>query len=156
MTIVTQTNIGEIGEKATTTLSSSFCGFANCKNHQYGINSNGIYRLNYGDTEILKTITFATTDCGIKNNKRFRYLYLQVETYDAASFTVSIMSNNDQVWMTKTVDVANAGLQMLRFTIDRLHGNGFYHTIEIKSYDQFKIHSMSGLVVVRPKGIKGD
>ncbi len=65
-TIAIQTKVGELGEKATTELSYDFDSMVNCGEFQYGLNENGIYRLNSGSlddsTVFTSSITFQTSE----------------------------------------------------------------------------------------------
>lgn len=156
-TIAVQTAIGDIGEKATTELSYLFDDLINCGKFQYGLNSSGIHLLNTGDTDngsdFTSSITYQTSDYGVKNNKRFRYVYLQVELFESTTFTISIKPNKGS-WITKSVIVSGTGLQTISFTIPRLNGLGNYHTVKLESLSQFRIHAVHGLIKVKPAGIR--
>lgn len=148
--IAVQCAVGGIGEKATTELSTSFVGLVNCGTFQYGVNSSGIYRLNYGNvdgvTEFEKSFTLATSDYGAANKKRFRFVYVEVEIYGDTTFTLSVRPEKGS-WITNTVSVVGAGLKKVRFTVQRTGGAGTYHTVKLASTSQFRVHSMSALII---------
>jgi len=150
MTIAVQTAIGEIGSKATTELSKAYNAMINCGVAQFGLNGSGIFLLNSGNLDGIapfeSSFTLATSDYGIKNNKRFRRIYLEVEVLGDSTFTLTVTPNKGMA-ITKMVSVIGAGLKTISFTIKREGGQGNYHTIKIASYDQFKIHSVNGFAI---------
>jgi hypothetical protein len=156
MSIAVQTAIGEIGEKATTDLSFNFKSMIDCGGFQYGLNESGIFLLNSGNNineqPFLKSITLATSNFGIPNYKWIRYLYLLVEVFGYTTFTASIRPNRGN-WVNKVISTEKAGLKTLSFTMQRENGQGNYHNVKISSYQQFKIHEIKALLVVRNMGI---
>jgi len=158
MSIAVQTAVGEIGSKAVSELSYAFGGMVNCGRFQYGVNESGIFLLNSGDTDndslFESSFTLATSDYGAANNKRFRYIYLKIEVYGDTDITVSVRPNKGE-WLVRSVAVAGAGLKTVSFTIPRENGQGNYHTVKIACNKQFRIHGISGLLIVRPSGVRG-
>lgn len=158
MSIAVQTAVGEIGSKALSQLSWNFNGLINCGQFQYGVGSDGIFLLNSGDTydevEFESSFTLTTSDYGLANNKRFRYVYLKIEVFEDTDITLSVRPNKGN-WLNHTESIIGAGLKTVRFTIERNNGNGNYHTIKVACNKQFRIHEISGLLIVRPLGIKG-
>jgi len=156
MSIAVQTTVGEIGRKALTELSFAFAGMVNCGTFQYGMNSSGIFLLNYGSTNngsaLSHSFTLATSDYGSKNKKRIRKMYMKVDVYADTNFTVEVKPE-DGAWISKTVSVVGAGLKKINFTIQRENMSGTYHTIRISSASLFRIHSLHGLFVVRGLGV---
>lgn len=155
MSIAVQSAVGAIGSKATTELSFAFAGMADCGQFQYGVNSTGIHLLNTGNidgaTAFEKSFTLATSDFGRPNMKRFRWVYVELEVYEDATFTVSVRPNKG-AWVTKTVNVVGAGLKKVRFTIPSAGGMGTYHAVKVSSLSQFRIHSMSAVLIVMAMG----
>lgn len=156
MSIAVQTAVGDIGSKAVTDISWNFAGLINCGAYQFGVNENGIYLLNYGNSHnealFSKSLTFVTSDFGLKNIKRFRYIYLEIEVYGDSTFIVSVKPDKGS-WINKTVSVVGAGLKTIRFSISRTNGQGYYHTVKIASEQQFRLHASYGLLNVRSLGI---
>lgn len=154
VTIATQTAIGELGRKAVTELSYSFDNMVNV-GHQYGCNSEGIFLLNNGeqddDSDFTRTFTVSSSDYGTKNLKRFRFIYIGIDTDN--SFTVSVMSDN-KVWRNYDAVLNKTGLQQLRVPVGR-DGYGRYWKVKITSTSRFRIDSIVGLLIIRPLGIKG-
>ena len=155
MTIAVQTAIGTIGSKATTELSYAFKSMINAGEFQYGLNQDGIYLLNQGEQDdgetFERSVTFATTDFGVKNPKRVRFIHIGfVADYE---FTLAVKID-DQVWRKYTVTPRKTGLQRLRVPIGR-NGQGAYITTKITSRSMFRIDMMAGILIVRPTGITG-
>lgn len=155
--IVIQTAVGDIGEKATTELQFEYDSMVNCGQYQYGLNENGIFLLNQGNTDnsavFESSFTLQTSDFGVKNNKRFRFVYLEVEVYKDSTFTVTVTPNNGTA-IYKTVSTFGPGLKTMSFTIQKSGGHGNYHKIKIASNEQFRIHSVSGLMIVNSLGFR--
>lgn len=154
--IAVQTAIGDIGSKAVTSLSWSFNSMVNTGKFQYGFNDNGIYILNTsGEDEAGSSdgyeVIFANTDFGIDNLKRVRFIYAGIVADGAV--VISVMNDNKK-WITCTKKSLKTGVQKIRFPISR-KGYGRYCKVKIFSLSPFKIDNISGLLVIRPLGIKG-
>jgi hypothetical protein len=155
--LAVQAAVGEIGSKATTEATFSFLGLVNCGRFQYGLNENGIYRLNSGDTDagarFTKTITLATSDFGSNVMKRFRYLYVELETEVNIDIIIGVKPNKDE-WLEKTVSVTGPGLQTVRVSINREDGQGNFHSVRLSSTGWFRLHSVRGLINDRRASIR--
>lgn len=152
MSIAVQSAVGPIGGKATTELTLSFAALVTGGRYHYGLNENGIHLLNSGDVDgeddILRSISFATSDYGSKNLKRFRFIYLQVEVLGDASFTVAVRPDKG-AWISKTVSTTGAGTKTLKVPIQREGGQGNYLSVKITSFNWFKLHAVNGLINIR-------
>lgn len=155
--IVVQTAVDDIGKKATTELQFEYNSLVNCGKYQYGFNENGIFLLNQGNTDnsdvFESSFTMQTSDFGAKNNKRFRYIYLEVEVYEHSTFTVTVTPNNGTA-ISKSVSTIGPGIKTISFTIQKSGGQGNYHKVKIASNEQFRIHSVSGLMIVNSLGFR--
>jgi len=147
--LTVQAAVGDIGSKATTESTFSFLGLVNCGRFQYGLNENGIYRLNSGNTDaganFTKTITLATSDFGKDVMKRFPFLYIKLETVGNIDITVGVKPNKS-AWLEKTVSVTGSGLQTVRLPVAREGGQGNFHSVRLLSTGWFRLHSVRGLL----------
>jgi len=154
-TLAVQGAVGGIGSKATTELSYSFSSMSNAGEYQYGVNKNGIYRLNTGETDdendYTRTFTLATASLGEKGHKQGRMIYVGVEATEP--FTVSI-SFDEQTFRNYTATPSKTGLQTVRIPIGK-NQRGKYVTVKVTSTDRFRIDSISGLFIVRPIATRG-
>ena len=148
--LAVQCMIGEIGEKALTELSPSYESLINTGSFQYGLNENGIFLLNtgntYSDVAFSKSFTLPKTDLGIDANKRLRFLYVKVETYDDSVFTVKAKPDNG-AWTTETKSIVGAVITTIKIPFGSKSCIGDYITINIASTAQFRIHKITGLVI---------
>jgi len=153
--LAVQTAIGSAGSKAATALSHSFTSLLSTGTFQYGGNEEGIFLLNTGEqdngVDFERSFTLASSDYGLDNLKRLRFVYIGVDADE--SFTVSVMGD-DKVWRDYTVDLNKTGLQEIRRSIGR-DGFGRYWKIKISSTKRFRIDNMSGLFIVRSLGMRG-
>lgn len=149
--IAVQCTIGEIGEKALTELSPSYESLINTGSFQYGLNSDGIFLLNtgntYSDVAFSSSFTLAKSDLGIDSKKRLRFLYIKVETYDDSVFTVKAKPDNGD-WFTVTKTIIGAVMRVIKVPFGHTCV-GDYLTINIASTAQFRIHKITGLVIPR-------
>lgn len=150
--LAVQCAIGEIGEKALTELSPSYESLVNTGNFQYGLNSDGIYLLNIGNTytaeEFFKSFTLATSDLNIDLDKRLRFIYLKVEVYGNATFIIKAKADGGD-WSTVTKPVTGAGIKRIKVVFGSSSCIGDYITLNIGSTAQFRIHKIKGLVIPR-------
>ncbi len=150
--LAVQCAVGEIGEKALTELSPSYESLINTGNFQYGLNSDGIFLLNTGNTysgvAFTKSFTLPKTDLEIDVNKRLRFLYIKVETYDDAVFTIKAKPDNG-AWVTVTKTLTGADIRLMKIVFGSKSCIGDYITINIASTAQFRIHKITGLVIPR-------
>lgn len=148
--LAVQCAVGEIGEKAITELSPSYESLINTGDFQYGLNASGIFLLNtgnvYSDIAYSKSFTLPKADLGIDENKRLRFLYVKVETYDDAVFTVKAKPDNG-AWTTKTKSLTGAQITTMKIPIGSKSCIGDYITVNIASTAQFRIHEITGLVI---------
>ena len=152
--LAVQCAIGEIGEKAITELSPSYESLINTGSFQYGLNSDGIFLLNTGNTynsvAFTSSFTLATTDIDIDESKRLFFVYLKVEVYDDSTFTIRAKAD-DGTWVTRTKDVIGSGIKMIKVPIGSKSCIGDYITVNVASTSQFRIHKINGLVI--PKSL---
>lgn len=150
MSIAVQTAVGEVGYKAVTELSFAFAGMVDCGGFQYGVNSSGVHLLNTGETDNLaafeRSFTLATTDLGVPNKKRVRRVYAEVEIFEDCTFTLTDTLDKGTA-LTKTIAATGTGLKKLHFTLPR--DSAVYHTIKLSSTSRFRVHKLSGLIIVR-------
>jgi hypothetical protein len=155
MTIAGQTAVGEIGSKATTELSYSFASLLNIGGFQYGAGENGLFRLNTGEADnginYTRSCTLATSDYGVSNPKRARFIYIGFDASFPFMLSVKI---DEQAWRDYTVTPRKVGIQRIRVPIGR-NGQGRYFTIKVSSTRRFIIDQMDGMFIVRSSGIKG-
>lgn len=153
--IAIQTAVGDVGSKAVTELSYAFNALINTGSFQYGCNDDGIFLLNSGeqdnDGDYVRSFTLSSSDYGLANLKRIRFLYLGIDTDN--SFTVSVMGDN-KVWRDYTVPLNKLGLQEIRKSIGR-DGFGRYWKIKISSTNRFRISMIGAVLVIRPLGLRG-
>lgn len=153
--IAVQGAIGDIGAKATTKLSSSYNSLATINGVAIGANSSGLHLLNSGnqnnDVDFTKTFTLATTDFGIDNFKRIRFVYIGIDFSSAITLSVKA---DDQSWRNYTITPKKTGLQKIKKSIGR-NGQGRYWTFKISSISAFRIDSLKAAIYVRPIGISG-
>ncbi len=153
--IAVQTAVGDVGNKATTELSLTFNSLVNTGKFQYGLNENGIFRINTGEQDVgidyERTFTLSTSDLGQRNIKRFRFIYIGADVDE--SFIISVMGDN-KVWQHYYPDLTKTGIQTIRKSITR-NGQGRYWKIKITSIKRFRIDNIMGLFIIRPLGIRG-
>jgi hypothetical protein len=87
----------------------------------------------------IKTITFATTDYAIKQNKKHRYLYIVINTND--SFTVTLTTDRNTS-ISYNVNTGNNGYQLIKLPL-RNDQVGTYWTISISSSYDFSLEKVS-------------
>jgi len=153
--IAVQTAVGSLTGKAVTELSYSFGTLVNTGRFQYGLNNEGIFLLNIGeqdnDVDYTRSFTLASSDLDAKNLKRFRFLFIGVDTDD--SFTISVMGDN-KTWRDYDVVLNKTGLQEIQQVVG--HGDfGRYWKIKISSTSRFRVDSIDGTLIVRPLGVRG-
>lgn len=150
--LAVQCAVGEIGEKALTELSPSYESLINTGSFQYGLNEDGIFLLNTGNTysevAFSSSFTLATSDLGIDADKRLRFVYLKVEVYEASTFTIKAKSDGG-AWATVTKSMVGSGIKMIKAVFGSKSCIGEYITINIASTSQFRIHKINGLVIPR-------
>lgn len=155
--IAVQTAVGEIGAKATTTLSLGFHAMVNCGRFQYGLNGNGIYQLNSGATDagerFTKTVTLVTSDLGSAAMKRIRFIYAEIETEGDLTLAVAVRPNKG-AWISKDVAVIGSGLQTVKVSIDRQDSQGNLHAVRLSSTGWFRLHNLVALINDRRESIK--
>lgn len=148
--LAVQCAIGEIGEKALTELSPSYESLINTGDFQYGLNSSGIFLLNtgnvYSDVAYTKSFTLPKTSLGVDDNKRLRFLYIKVETYDDATFTIKAKPDNG-AWTADTLSVVGADIRTLKAIFGSKSCISDYITVNISSTARFRIHQITGLVI---------
>lgn len=154
-TIAIQTAVGPMGQKATTLLSYGLRSMCNMGKFQYGANEDGLFLLNQGEDDAgrqyERSFTLATSDYGVFQPKRFRFVYIGIEADTA--FIVSVKAD-DQDWRTYRVVPRKTGLQRIRVPIGR-DGQGRYWTVRISSTGRFRVDHIDGMMVVRSSGIGG-
>jgi len=156
MITCTQGAIGGTGEKPTTFFSGwDFNSMAKVNGIPLGANSDGIFQLNTTEKDAgvnyTRTITFATSDFNIDNNKLLIFLYFGFITN--YSFTVEVKFD-DGSWNIYSIVPASSGLQRRRLMLD-MNSRGFYHTIRVSSTTAFKLNYIKGLITIRPSGLVG-
>lgn len=148
-TLAVQTAVGDLGSKATTTLSYSFLSLVNVNGFQYGAGAGGLFQLNTGTddegTRYTSSFTPATSDLGSKKPKRGRYLYIG---YDADVAFTAQMKLDDGSWVNYPFSSFKTGLQWGRVSLVRSK-HGRYFTFKISSTSPFKIDRIDGVFVVR-------
>ncbi len=158
--IAVQSAVGASSSKAVTELTYNFSSIINTGKFQYGLNREGIFLLNNGDTDdgelYSRSFTLATTDLDVVNMKRARKLLIGIDT--RKEFTVSITFDNNN-WRHYTRVPEKLGLQTLEISIGRGRltqgGSGRYVTIKVTSMYRFRVDHILGNFFVRPRGIKG-
>ena len=149
--MIVQSAIGGIGSKAVSFSTESYNNIISCGGFRYGINSTGIYLLDQDNTtDYTSTFTLTTSDYGAENEKRFRRMYIEIEAENEIMLVVEVRPDSG-AWITKNVTVS-AGIQKIRFSIQRSGGKGTYHTIRVSSTGQFKINTMKGKLTVLSQG----
>ena len=139
MSIAVQGAIGSSDGKATTALPGfNFNSMAMINGYAFGASINkGLCRLNTGTKYHTDTIThiftLATTDFGIHNPKRLRFVYIGI---DASVDPVIAVKTDDQEWREYPVELYKEGLQRVRVPIGH-DGQGRYWTIKIYSNNFF-------------------
>ena len=146
--IATQTAVGDTGRKATTEISDSYKSIVNSK-FLYGLGSNGIELLNSGT--VVSSFTLATTDFGVDNPKKLRYLYFGFEA--SLPFTVTV-TFDDKSAKTYTVTPLTTGLQRKRIPIGSSI-QGRYCTITVTATSDLRIDNIKTLYQTRSSGIGG-
>jgi len=153
--IAVQTKVGAIREKATTELSLDFDSMVSVNGFEFGANSDGIYLMNTGDddvsTTVTRTLTFATSDLGIKNFKHVRFLYLGVSTDN--DFTVSVKYDRG-TFSDYPVSIQTTGLQYVRVPV-AYNQQGRYVTIKITATHYLVVDSVEAVLITRPAGVAG-
>ena len=156
MAIAVQAAVGGPGSKATTELTNyDFNSMALINGQALGANDDGLYLLNTGTkdgtTSYTRSVTFASSDFGVHNPKRLRFVYIGINTDSKFTVTVSV---DEQTARSYSVTPKKTGLQRLRVPIGR-DGQGRYWKIKISSAYWFRIDSVEALPVVRSAGIVG-
>ena len=151
-----QCAVGATGKKALTKLSNcDFNSMAVINGVPLGANSSGLFKLNDGELEssaaFTRTFILATTDFGIDNQKRVRFVYIGIDT--EYEFTLSVKAD-DQTWRDYTVTPPKTGLQRIRISIGR-SGQGRYWTFKISSTNAFVIDKIEAILNARSGGIVG-
>lgn len=153
--IAVQCAVGEAGKKAVTELSYNFNSMAVINGIPIGANSKGLFRLNAGlkdaGTDFTSTFTLTTTDFGIENHKRMRFVYIGIDT--SAPFIISVKADG-QAWRDYKIIPGKTGMQTIRKSIGR-NGKGRYWTFKISSTSGFRVDSIKVAYYVLPKGIVG-
>jgi hypothetical protein len=88
-----------------------------------------------------KTVTFATTNYGITQDKKHRYLYIVIDTDHA--FTVTI-TTNQSASVVYTVTPNSTGYQLIKLPI-QYSQTGIYWTVSISSEYDFVLEKLSVL-----------
>lgn len=147
--IAVQGAVGDIGGKATTDISGVFNSLINVNGYQFGGTGTGLYRLN----AVEKTATFrlAASDYGIKNFKRFRYVYIGLECSGEVSITLTADKQRTAVY-TKLVE--KAGLHTIRIPIGHSLTGRFWD-IEFSSSSSFRVNSIEAVMIKLAAGVGG-
>lgn len=154
--VAVQGAIGEIGEKALTKLTNygynslaMICGFA------VGVNANGLYLLNVGETDdgeaFPRTITFASTDFGISNPKHLKYIEFGIQI--ESSFTVSVLTADGE-WREYESEPPYEGLTRVRVPIGS-KGIGKYWTVKFEASSFFRMDDVEVAMYVTSGGKRG-
>lgn len=120
-----------------------------------GANGSGLFSLCCGDTDngtpIDAYFVGKTSDFGMSNNKRFRYLYFGLETYGNLDVYVIV---DEQAPVKYKLDTCKTGQQRIRLPINRReHGEYWAFKVANTKGCDFSIDSIKGLPVVRSNGI---
>ena len=156
--IAVQGAIGESGRKPTTVLSGfAFNSMATINGVDIGASlTNGLCVLNQGekdvDAEVQRTVTFATTDFGIKNPKRIRYIYFGISFSSPITVSVAVDDQPERTYTLRPVKAS--GMQRVKLTIGH-NRQGRYWRVKITSDKRFVLDDVETLLVVRTSGIKG-
>lgn len=154
--IAVQAAVGDPGHKATTMLSFGFNSLCEINGHQFGANDLGLFRLNDGTTDngtvFTSKIVLATTDFGIEQNKRFRFVKIGFEALSTDPFTLYIWM--DGVERSYTVTPRTNGPQRIVVPIGR-DGQGRYCRVSISTVHALSLDHLSATIYTRSSGIKG-
>jgi len=140
-------------ENAITELSFRFASMVNSCGFQYGCNEDGIFLLNdHSSVEAFsREFTLATTDAGMKGQKRLRFVHVGIDT--DSPFTLSVKFD-DEVYEDFSVAPPSTGLQRIR--VDMPHTQvGRYLTVKITSNYHFVIDDIKVAMYRRNSGIVG-
>lgn len=132
---------------------NSLCNFNGMK---LGVNNNGLYKILCGDAdgtaEIDAYFTIATTDYGVSNTKKFRFMYFGYISDDDLKITISVDEGTPiDIILTSNKD----GLQCSRKSITReLHGR--YWTIKVANTNgaDFSVNDIEALLIILSQGHK--
>ncbi len=156
MALAVQAALGNVGEKPVTFLTDyDFNSICSINNQPIAVNSSGIYRLNKGSEDVeqnfVSSFTLATSDFGIQNIKRIRFIYLGLIT--SSDLDVYIQNERSEP-VQYTVKHLRDGFQRIRFPVSR-NEQSRYFTIQIKSSGWFTINNIDALLITRSSGITG-
>lgn len=153
--IAVQGAVGSLGEKATTELTYAFNSMATINGVALGASSSGLFKLNSGTQDdgedFTRSFTLATTDFGIHNPKKVRYLYVGIKTDNIFTVLTRVDEGDWRLWPTKP---PKKGLHGVRVPIG-LSSQGRYWTVKISSKYHFRVAEIKVLPIIRNSGIVG-
>ncbi len=153
--LTTNLKLGPMTAKATTQrVNFPFTSMCKFGNHHLATSSSGLFELGGDDLdgdEIESYFEPLTSDFGISNQKRLRYVYIG---FECSGNLVLFVTADEQAEREYAIAPSKTGQQVIRVTIGR-DGQGRYWNFRIKNVSgcDFSIDSIKVLPVVRTHGI---